>query len=67
MTNPFLERERANDAPKCANCNWWAGRDSELASVAECELHHIKTLDLAKCQAHRPHEVHVGQIIEGDQ
>lgn len=61
-----LELERASTGDRCANCGWWTGRDT-TASVALCEQHDIKTLDLAKCSDHRPDQGAIeGDIIEGD-
>lgn len=59
--------ERDASGERCANCGWWAGRDTP-ASAALCELHDIKTLDLAKCSEHRADRGAVkGQILEGEE
>lgn len=56
-----LRLERASDGDRCANCGWWAGRDTG-ASIALCEQHDVKTLDLSKCSDHRAHQ----GVVEGD-
>ena len=61
-----LRIERGSAGDRCANCGWWAGRDSAV-SVALCEQHDVKTLDLSKCSDHRAHAgVVEGDIITGD-
>ena len=59
--NARLRTERQNTDARCANCSWWGGKDSGM-SAAECGLHSMKTLDLAKCADHRPHD----GVLEGD-
>jgi len=59
------ERDATGD--RCANCGWWAGRDG-TGSAALCELHDMKTLDLARCSEHRADRGAVkGQILEGEE
>ena len=45
-----LKDDRATDAPKCCNCEWWAGKDTD--SGAFCSLHKTLTLDPAVCSEH---------------
>ena len=47
-----LKDQRADPAPKCANCEWWTGKDTD--SGAFCSLHRTLTLDLAVCSDHEP-------------
>jgi hypothetical protein len=48
-----LKDTRADEAPKCANCEWWTG-DIFDDSGAFCTLHKTLTLDLAVCSDHEP-------------
>jgi len=54
-----LQRQLANNEPKCANCKWW-GRNAEMdeagISIAQCnnimnKYHHLQvvTTDLSVC------------------
>ncbi len=47
-----LKAERAPPEAKCANCEWWTGKDTD--SGAFCSLHKTLTLDLAVCSEHEP-------------
>ena len=48
-----LKDERADeDQLKCANCEWWSGKDTD--SGAFCTLHKTLTLDLSVCSDHEP-------------
>ena len=54
--HPRLEARRANSEPKCANCGWWAGLNTE-AHVARCGLHGAMTHDLVSCAGWRDGDV----------
>jgi hypothetical protein len=45
-----LKDMRSDEAPKCANCDLWTGKDTD--SGAFCTLHKTLTLDLAVCSEH---------------
>jgi hypothetical protein len=47
-----LKDERADEEVKCANCDWWTGKETD--SGAFCTLHKTLTLDLAVCSDHEP-------------
>jgi hypothetical protein len=66
MTHARLAHMRQTAEPRCCNCGWWAGRDG-TASVAQCEAHAMRTLDLAVCTTWREHEVFTGEIVKDDE
>jgi hypothetical protein len=66
MTNARLVYMRGDQAPKCATCGWWAGRDG-IGPAALCEQHNVKTLDLAVCTGWREHEVLEAEIVKDDE
>jgi hypothetical protein len=66
MSSARLVYMRSDQAPKCATCGWWAGRDG-IGPAALCEQHNVKTLDLAVCSGWREHEVFTGEIVREEE
>ena len=63
--NARLEIARADVSPKCANCGWWHGRETDI-TAALCNQHEIVTLDLSVCSGWRDGDVQI-EILTGDQ
>lgn len=49
-----IEAQRANDQPKCCNCQWWRGKET---AAGKCDQHGITVLDLMLCSAWRDSDV----------
>jgi hypothetical protein len=75
VTSPRLEARRSSNEPKCANCKHWSERDSETATVGQCERRNkwapevspgttYLTLDLSVCSAWELHEVLFGRVMK---